>query len=124
MEEQQRKQKFERQLELKRKLEIAKFEAEERRKTREVKDEAARLAAEAETLQKEEHRVANDPEAIPNRLLDFDFDSVDMVLSSDAGKPVVHQPFPGVVSGAQIVCGDVLSARNTSCADTSSPLFL
>ena len=54
LEEQRRREKFEKQLEVKRKLELVqddaqrlKFMAEERRKTQEAKDEAARLAAEA-----------------------------------------------------------------------------
>ena len=149
MEEQRRKQELAKQLELKKELEIAKFEAEERRKTQEAKDEAARLAAEAEILEKE---VANDPEALPNRLLDFDYDSVDMSPPSDADKPVVperssglvhnahdsvimvpsshvgksvvHQPLSKVVLDAQVDCGNVLSAKNTSDTVTSSPLFL
>ena len=134
---------------MKKELEIAKFEAEERRKTQEAKDDAARLAAEAEVLEKE---VANDPEALPNSLLDFDYDSVDMSPPSDAdnpvvperssglvhnahdsvimvpsshvGKSVVHQPLSKVVLDAQVDCGNVLSAKNTSDTVTSSPLFL
>ena len=72
LEEQQRKEEFGKQLEVKRKLELVreeaerlKFKAEERRKTREAKDEAAQLAAEAaifEKAQNEDH----DPEALPN----------------------------------------------------------
>ena len=59
MEEQRRKQEFEKQLELKQTIEQAQieaervqFEAQERRKTQEAKDEAARLAAEVEGLEK------------------------------------------------------------------------
>ena len=53
-----------------------KFKAEERRKTQEAKDEAAQLAAEAaifEKAQNEDH----DPEALPNRLLDFADESLE-----------------------------------------------
>ena len=59
LEEQRRREEFEKQLEVKRKLELVqdeaqrlKFMTEERRKTQEAKDEAARLAAEAAVLQK------------------------------------------------------------------------
>ena len=58
-EEQRRMEEFEKQLEVKRKLELAwdeaerlKFKAEEIRKTQEAKDEAARLAAEAAVFEK------------------------------------------------------------------------
>ena len=70
MEEQRRKQEFEQQLELKRKLELVqceaervRFEAEERRKTHEAEDEAARLAAEAEILEKTANTVRYDHES-------------------------------------------------------------
>ena len=63
---------FEKQLEVKAKLELVQDEAErlkfkdgEKRKTQEAKDEAARLAAEAaifEKVQNEDH----DPKALPN----------------------------------------------------------
>ena len=88
LEEQRRMEEFEKQLEVKRKLELfqdeaerLKFKAEERRKTREAKDEAARLAAEAaifEKAQNEDH----DPEALPNRLLDFADESLEFEHSN------------------------------------------
>ena len=66
---------LEKQLEVKRKLELVqdkaeslKFKAEEKRKTQEAKDEAALLVAEAanfEKVQNEDH----DPEALPNDCL-------------------------------------------------------
>ena len=83
LEEQRRMEEFEKQLEVKRELELArdeaerlKFKAKERRKTQQAKDEAARLAAEAaifEKTQNEDH----DPEALPNRLLDFADESLE-----------------------------------------------
>ena len=83
LEEQRRMEEFEKQLEVKRKLELVqdeaerlKFKAGERRKTQEAKDEAARLAAEAaifEKVQNEDHH----PEALPNRLLDFADESLE-----------------------------------------------
>ena len=95
LEEQRRMEEFEKQLEVKRKLELfqdeaerLKFKAEESRKTQEDKDEAARLAAEAaifEKAQNEDH----DPEALPNRLLDF----VDESLEFEHSNAVVgHLP--------------------------------
>ena len=83
LEEQRRMEEFEKELEVKRKLELVqheakrlKFKAGERRKTQEAKDEAARFAAEAaifEKVQSEDH----DPEALPNRLLDFADESLE-----------------------------------------------
>ena len=88
MEEQRRKQEFEQQLELKRKLELVqyeaervRFEAEERRKTQEALDEAARLAAEAEILEKAANTVRYDHESLSNRLLDFEDDSLERIPS-------------------------------------------
>ena len=88
LEEQRRMEEFEKQLEVKRKLELfqdeaerLKFKAEERRKTQEAKDEAARLAAEAaifEKAQNEDH----DREALPNRLLDFADESLEFEHSN------------------------------------------
>ena len=61
MEEERLKKEFAKQLEIKLKIEQARneaksieFEAKERRKTQEAKDEGARLAAEAETLRRYE----------------------------------------------------------------------
>ena len=72
LEEQRRMEELEKQLEVKRKLELVrdeaerlKFKAGERRKTQEAKEEAARLAAKAaifEKVQSEDH----DPQALPN----------------------------------------------------------
>ena len=104
LEEQPRTEEFEKQLEVKRKLEPVqdeaqrlKFMAQERRKTQEAKDEAARLAAEAAILEKVQNTV-NDPEALSNRLLDFVDDSLKFIPSSilDEPLPIVPQPLPGV----------------------------
>ena len=88
LEEQRRMEEFEKQLEVKRKLELfqdeaerLKFKAEERRKTQEAKDEAAQLAAEAaifEKAQNEDH----DPEAPPNLLPDFADESLEFEHSN------------------------------------------
>ena len=130
MEEQRRKQEFEQQLKLKRKLEPVqyeaervRFEAEERRKTQEAEDEAARLAAEAEILEKAANTVRYDHEPLSNRLLDFEDDSLEKIPSSTAEQCVVSQPPPGLVKQAQTSCETVLSTNNTSCTVTSSPSF-
>ena len=108
MEEQRQKQEFEQQLELKRKLELVpceaervRFEAEERRKTQEAEDEAARLAAEAEILEKAANTVRYDHDSSSNRLLDFEDDSLEIIPFSTAEKCVVSQPPPGLVKQAQ-----------------------
>ena len=69
LEEQQRMEEFEKQLEVKRKLKLVEDEAERlkckaegRRKTQEAKDEVARLAAEEAIFENEHH----DPETLPN----------------------------------------------------------
>ena len=74
-EERRRKEDLEKQLELDENVakareiaERARLEAEERRKIQEAKNEAIRLKAEAEMLENAE----NDPESLPNRLLDFE----------------------------------------------------
>ena len=129
MEEQRRKQEFEQQLELKRKLELVqyeaervRFEAEERRKTQEAEDEAARLAAEAEIFEKAANTVRYDHESLSNRLLDFEDDPLEIIPSA-VEQCVVSQPPPGLVKQAQTNCGTVLSTNNTSCTATSSRSF-
>lgn len=84
MEEEQRKKEFVKQLEIKHKIEQARneaekieFEAQERRKTQEAKDEAARLTAAAENLEMVRNHY-NDPESLPYRLRDFDDDSLEL----------------------------------------------
>ena len=106
LEEQRRMEEFEKQLEVKRKLELArdeaerlKFKAEERRKTQEAKDAAARLAAEAaifEKAQNEDH----DPEALPNRLLDFADESLEFEHSNvvQGRIPIIPKPLPSLIS--------------------------
>ena len=90
----------EKQLEDKRKLELArdeaerlKFKAEERRKPQKAKGEAARLVAEAaifEKAQNEDH----DPVALPNRLLDFAGESLEFEHSNAVqGRiPIIPKP--------------------------------
>lgn len=86
MEEERRKKEFVKQLEIKHKIEQARneaekieFEAQERRKTQEAKDEAARLTAAAENLEKVRNfNHYNDPESLPYRLRDFDDDSLEL----------------------------------------------
>ena len=87
MEEERRKKEFVKQLEIKHKIEQAsneperiEFEAKERRKTQEEEDEAARLAAETENLEKVRNfNHYNDPESLPNLLWDFDDDSIELI---------------------------------------------
>ena len=131
LEEQRRTEEFEKQLEVKRKLELVqdeaqrlKFMAQERRKTQEAKDEAARLAAEAAILEKVQNTV-NDPEALPNRLLDFVDDSLKFIPSSipDEPLPIVPQPLPGLLQEAGANDGTVLPTNNTTEVVTPSPLL-
>ena len=131
MEEQRRKQEFEKQLELKQTIEQAQieaervqFEAQERRKTQEAKDEAARLAAEVEGLEKVRNYVHfNDPESLSNRLRDFEDDPLEEIPPSTADKPLNSQPLPGFTENVQTSCGTVLPTINTSCTVKSSPLL-
>ena len=131
LEEQRRTVEFEKQLEVKRKLELVqdeaqrlKFMAQERRKTQEAKDEAARLAAEAAILEKVQNTV-NDPETLSNRLLDFVDDSLKFIPSSipDEPLPIVPQPPPGLLQEAGANDGTVLPTNNTTEAVTPSLLL-
>ena len=131
LEEQRRTVEFEKQLEVKRKLELVqdeaqrlKFMAQERRKTQEAKDEAARLAAEAAILEKVQNTV-NDPETLSNRLLDFVDDSLKFIPSSipDEPLPIVPQPLPGLLQEAGANDGTVLPTNNTTEAVTPSLLL-
>ena len=107
LEEQRRREEFEKQLEVKRKLELVqdeaqrlKFMAEERRNTQEAKDEAARLAPEAAVLEKVQNEV-NDPKVLSNRLLGFEDDSLKFVSSSNPDEllPVIPPPLPCLLQG-------------------------
>ena len=131
LEEQRRTVEFEKQLEVKRKLELVqdeaqrlKFMAQERRKTQEAKDEAARLAAEAAILEKVQNTV-NDPETLSNQLLDFVDDSLKFIPSSipDEPLPIVPQPLPGLLQEAGANDGTVLPTNNTTEAVTPSLLL-
>ena len=122
LEEQRRIEEFEKQLEVKRKLELVqdeaerlKFKAEERRQTQEAKDEAARLAAEAaifEKVQSEDH----DPEALPNRLLDFADESLEFEQSAAVvgHLPIIPKPLTGISHEAEVNRGNVLSSNVTA----------
>ena len=132
LEEQRRTQEFERQLEVKRKLELVhdeaemlKFVAEERRKTQEAKDEAERLAAEAAVLEKVQSLV-NDPEVLSNRLLDFmDVESLEFAESAvdDETLPVISQsPHPGPLKETSADDETVLQTKATPEVVSSSPL--
>ena len=113
---------FEKQLEVKTKLELVqddtemlKFKAGERRKTQEDKDEAARLAAEAaifEKVQNEDH----DPEALPNRLLDFADESLEFEQSAAVvgHLPIIPKPLTGISHEAEVNRGNVLSNNVTA----------
>ena len=94
MEEERRTKEFAKQLEIKHKIEQAgnvaqkiELEAKGRRKTQEAKDEGAHLAAEAENLEKVRNFVHyNDPESLPNRLRDFDDDSLELIYAKCTNK--------------------------------------
>ena len=121
---------FEKLLEVKRKLELVQdeavrlsFKAEERRKTQEAKDEAARLAAEAaifENAQNEDH----DPEALPNRLLDFADESLEFEQSNAVVEhlPIIPKTLISLNSGAEANHGTLLSTNVTAEAVKSSSL--
>ena len=122
LEEQRRMEEFEKQLEVKRKLELVqdeaervKFKAGERRKTQEAKDKAARLEAEAaifEKAQNEDH----DPEALPNRLLDFVNESLEFEQSvAVVGHLHIIPKLPtGIPHEAEVNHGTVLSNNVTT----------
>ena len=113
---------FEKQLEVKRKLELVQDEAErlrfkagERRKTQEARDKAARLAAEAaifEKAQNEDH----DPEALPNRLLDFADESLEFEQSAAVvgHLPIIPKPLTGTSHEPEVNHGTVLSNNVTA----------
>ena len=95
---------FEKQLEVKRKLardeaERVKFKAEERRKTQEAKDEAGRLAAEATIFENAKNEDHN-PEALPNRLLDFADESLEFEHSNavQGHIPIIPKPLSSLNS--------------------------
>ena len=122
LEEQRRMEEFEKELEVKRKLELVqdeakrlKFKAGERRKTQEAKDEAARFAAEAaifEKVQSEDH----DPEALPNRLLDFADESFEFGQSAAVvgHLPIIPKLLTGISHEAEVNRGKVLSSSVTA----------
>ena len=128
LEEQRRTKEFKKQLEVKRKLEIVqdeaerlKFKAEERRKTQEAKDEAARLAAEAAIFEKVQNGD-HDPEALPNRLLDFADESLEFERSNAVvgTSPIIPQPPTSLSHEAEANHGTVLPTNVTAEAVKSS----
>ena len=94
------------------------------RKTQEAKDEAARLAAEAAVLEKVQNK-ANDPEALSNRLLDFEDDSLKFIPSSnpDEPLPVIPPPLPSLSQGTGANHGTALPPDNSTKVVTPSPLL-
>ena len=124
---------FEKQLEVKRKLEFVqdeaqrlKFRAGDRRKTQKAKDEAAcaRLAAEAaifEKVQSEDH----DPETLLNRLLDFADESLEFEESAAVvgHLPIIPKPLTGISHEAEVNCGNILSNNVTAEVVKSSSSF-
>ena len=122
LEEQQRMEEFEKQFKVKRKLELVqdkaerlKFKAGERGKTHKAKHEAARLAAEAaifEKVQSEDH----DPEALPNRLLDFADESLEFEQSAAVvgHLPIIPKSFTGISHEAEVNRGNVLPNNITA----------
>ena len=127
MEEERRKKEFAKQLEIKHKIEQARneaerieFEAKERRKTQEAKDEAARLATEAENLEKVRNfNHYNDPESLPNRLRDFDDDSLELIPLSGFTQSVQTSHVAPLSSSSQPQSGAVYNVHTTQV--TSSP---
>ncbi|CAH3046500.1 unnamed protein product [Porites lobata] len=92
MEKERQKKEFAKQLEIKHKNEQARNQAErieflakERRKTQEAKDEVARLAAEAENLEK--------CDLAPNHLRDFDDDLLELIPLSGFSQSVKQVMF-------------------------------
>ena len=122
LEEQRRMEEFEKQLEVKTKRQLVqdeaerlKFKAGEGRTTQKAKDEAARLAAEAaifEKVQNEDH----DPEALPNRLLDFADESLEFEQSAAVvgHLPIIPKPLTGISHEAEVNRGNVLSNNVTA----------
>ena len=130
IEEERRKKEFAKQLEIKHKIEQARneaekieFEAKERRKTQEAKDEAARLAAEAENLEKVRNfNHYNDPESLPNRLRDFDDDSLESTPLSGFTQSVQTSHVTPLSSSSQPQSGAVYNEHTTQI--TSSPMSI
>ena len=130
MEEEQRKKEFAKQLEIKHKIEQARneaerieFEAKERRKTQEAKDNAARLAAEAENLEKVRNfNHYNDPESLPNRLRDFDDDSLELIPLSGFMQSVQTSHVTPLSSSSQPLSGAVYNVHATRV--TTSPMSM
>ena len=123
---------FEKQLEVKRKLELAwveaerlKFKSEERRKTREANDEAAWLTPEAaifEKAQNEDH----DPVALPNRLLDFADESLEFEHSNavQGHIPIIPKPLPSLNSHEAEVNHETLLSTNVTAEALKSSTSL
>ena len=132
MEEQRRREEFEKQLEVKGKLELVqdeaqrlKFISEERRKTQEAKEEGALLAAVAAVLEKVQNEV-NDPEALSNRLLYFKDNPLKFFPSSNPHEPlpVIPLPLPGLLQATGANHGTALPPDNPKKVVTpSSPLL-
>ena len=130
LEEQRRREEFEKQLEVKRKLELVqdeaqrlKFMAEERRKTQEAKDEASSLAAEAAVLEKIQNEV-DDSKVLSNRLLGFEDNSLKLFSSSNPDELLsVPPPLPCLLQGTGANQGTALPPRNPTKVLTPSPLL-
>ena len=133
LEEQRRMGELEKQLEVKRKLELVqdeaerlKFKAGDRRKTQKAKDEAAcaRLAAEAAIFEKVQSEDF-DPEALLNRLLDFADESLEFEESAAVvgHLPIIPKPLTGISHEAEVNRGNVLSNNVTAEVVKSSSSF-
>ena len=130
MEEERRMKEFAKQLEIKHKIEQAgnvaqkiELEAKGMRKTQEAKDEAARLAAEAENLEKVRNFVHyNDPESLPNRLRDFDDDSRELIPLSEFTQSVQTSHVTSLFSSSQPLSGSMHNVHATQV--TSSPMSM
>ena len=119
MEEERRKKEFAKQLEIKHKIEQARNEAERI----EAKDEAPRLAAAAENLEKVRNfNHYNDPESLPNRLRDFDDDSLELIPLSGFTQSVQTSHVTPLSSSSQPLSGAVYNAHATQV--TSSPMSM
>lgn len=132
LEEQQRMEEFEKQLKVKRKLELVqdkaerlKFKAGERRKTQEAKDEAARLAAEAAIFEKVQNED-RDPEAPPNRFLDFADESLEFEQSPAVvgHLPIIPKPLTGISHEAEVNRGNVLPNNISNNSNNSQSQLL
>ena len=128
MEEQRRREEFEKQLEDKGKLDQdeaqrLKFISEERRKTQEAKEEGALLAV--LVLEKVQNEV-NDPEALSNRLLYFKDNPLKFVPSSNPHEPlpVIPLPLPGLLQATGANHGTALPPDNPKKVVTPSPPLL